>query len=353
MPAQSAGKLGTVEAGRAIAALLVVLFHASTAFIAAPHYWNRVVFGQAFDFGYAGVEFFFVLSGFIIAHVHAGDIGRPPQLRRYALRRLVRIYPVYWLVLGGVLLLTVLPLGLVRAAPPTTPVLLSSILLAGADSRPSVLVVAWTLYHEVAFYLVFGLWILDRWLGALVSLVWLALVLARLFGVGELGFVPRYLSSEFNLLFPVGILVWWLAERAVMPWPRRVMLLAALAFAAIGYEAVFIRRWPESLEHLGFGLASALGLFAMVSAERAGQLRVPRWLVLFGGASYALYLTHYSLLSLLAKLMVKAGLRDRIPAEVAFFVMVLVVVALGYGFHRLVERPMLWRLQQALGLNRR
>ena len=68
--------LKCLQAGRALAALAVVAFHLSTAF-SDPRYGSHSI-GQAFTrHGNLGVDFFFVLSGFIILNAHARDIGRP------------------------------------------------------------------------------------------------------------------------------------------------------------------------------------------------------------------------------------------------------------------------------------
>jgi len=61
-----------------------------------------------FQFGHAGVDLFFVISGFIILFVHYDDIGRPERLGRYVGRRLSRILPTYWVAL---VLIVVLSLG--------------------------------------------------------------------------------------------------------------------------------------------------------------------------------------------------------------------------------------------------
>jgi peptidoglycan/LPS O-acetylase OafA/YrhL len=341
----------TIEAGRGLAALLVVLFHASSSIFPAPKYWNTHVFGRVFDFGYAGVEFFFVLSGFIIAYVHANDVGVPARLSHYARRRFVRIYPVYWVVLAGLLALLALPLGL--GVLPARPVIAASILLVGHDATATVLAVAWTLYHEVAFYLVFGLWIIDRRLGVVVTLFWLALVLAGLAGLALPPALPPYLASPLNLLFAFGVGAWAVSRRAGNRFAAPLAVAGALAFVGVGMEAVFVHRLSEAASQLAFGAAAAIGLAAVVALERSRQVAVPKLLVLLGAASYSIYLTHFPLLSMLAKVAVRTGMRDHWPPQLSFIVLVGVAVAAGVVFHLVVEKPLLRFGSQALGLARR
>lgn len=346
-----ARSFGTIEAGRGLAALLVVLFHGSAAIFPAPKYWNTQVFGGVFDFGYAGVEFFFVLSGFIIAYVHAGDIGAPAGLSHYARRRFVRIYPVYWVVLAGMIALVVLPLGL--GVPPPAATVAASVLLMGHDATATVLAVAWTLYHEVAFYLVFGLWIVDRRLGAAVTLLWLALVVANLAGVALPAALPPYLASPLNLLFGFGVAAWAVSQRTGGRYAVVVASLGAAAFIGVGMEVVYVQWLSEAASQLAFGAAAAVGLAALVALERARAVAVPKLLLLLGAASYSIYLTHFPLLSLLAKIAVRTGIRDHWPPQLAFIVLVTVAVALGMAFHKLVEKPLLRLGLRTLGLGPR
>ena len=105
-----------IRAARGVAALLVLVFHAERA-VSLPQYLGHQPLGGITGFGHAGVDFF-VLSGFIIYAVRHGDIGQPGRFARYAGRRLSRIYPPYWVVTAGVLLLTLVgagPANLVRA----------------------------------------------------------------------------------------------------------------------------------------------------------------------------------------------------------------------------------------------
>jgi peptidoglycan/LPS O-acetylase OafA/YrhL len=95
-------RLLSIQAARGIAALLVVFYHAGR-MIALPQYTGYIPLSGFFNFGHAGVDFFFVLSGFIIYFVHHEDIGRSDRLQRYAWRRATRIYPIYWIVTALVL----------------------------------------------------------------------------------------------------------------------------------------------------------------------------------------------------------------------------------------------------------
>ena len=323
----------TVEAGRGLAALLVVLFHAGAAIFAAPKYWNTHVFGRAFDWGYAGVFFFFVLSGFIIVHVHAGDLGQPGRLRRYLTKRAVRIYPLYWLVLAGILALGAAGVGELPA-----PVdIVSSILLAGPDNKATVVAVAWTLYHEILFYAVCAAWIANARLGLAITLLWGVLIAAGL--MLRLP-IPNYVCAPVNLLFGYGVLTWRLSQVRI-PAAAMLAVLAATAFVAVGADAVWWQRLSEPLHEQLFGLSAAIGLAATVSIERRRTVAVPRPLLLLGAASYSIYLIHFPLLSLLAKLSVRSGIVGRVPAEVAFAGVVAVTVAVGIAVHKLVERPLL------------
>ena len=145
-------RLSGVEAARGLAALLVVLVHASS-MLSSPKYFGRKPFGGIFAFGHAGVDFFFVLSGFIIYYVHHNDVGCSDKFGSYAWKRFVRIFPNYWmatLLLCGILVVSPSRDGWERDSWGQ----LSSALCAlGARADPSV---GWTLRHELVFYALFG-----------------------------------------------------------------------------------------------------------------------------------------------------------------------------------------------------
>src|ERR1017187_4387988 len=92
--------LHSLQACRALAALLVVFYHTNNGIFDFGHYFGPRPFGNSLAFAFAAVDFLLVLSGFVIMHVHADDMGQPRQLGGYLWKRLSRIYPAYWAALA-------------------------------------------------------------------------------------------------------------------------------------------------------------------------------------------------------------------------------------------------------------
>jgi peptidoglycan/LPS O-acetylase OafA/YrhL len=124
-------RLAWVELGRGFAALAVVLYHASK-LMKEAQYSGRPFAENLFGLGFLGVDFFFVLSGFIILHVHYADLGKPSAFARYGWRRLTRIFPTYWVVLA---LALVINLALQSDKAPVTPgwLLVQMMILPGGE----------------------------------------------------------------------------------------------------------------------------------------------------------------------------------------------------------------------------
>ena len=88
---QKHAELLGLQALRGLAALLVVAHHTAGTLARAKYGGHELVGGLLFPLGRAGVDLFFVLSGFIIYYVHHADIACPDRFRNYAVRRLSRI----------------------------------------------------------------------------------------------------------------------------------------------------------------------------------------------------------------------------------------------------------------------
>jgi Predicted acyltransferases len=333
-------KLRTLQAGRAIAAILVVLGHCSREIFFLPKYWGLKPFGRALDFGHSGVEFFFVLSGFIIFHVHQQDLDMPERLSRFLRKRWLRVYPIYYIVFAGMLAAFFAHPAWGKGHERQMTTILSSIALVKFWPVDPVLPVAWTLFHEVKFYCAFGLAIVSVRIGTAMAA---ALVAGTVFQLvyGSFAFPLDFLLSPFNLLFALGALAAQIYNKHNTPVPWACLLAGMALFGATAVEEIIFTRLTDDVRSLLYGFGSALCILGAAELERTDRMRVWRGLTLLGDASYSIYLTHFPLLSLLAKVFLASGLNTSIPPSLSFIIMVVLVVLMGLATHLVIERPLL------------
>jgi exopolysaccharide production protein ExoZ len=385
----------SLQACRGFAALMVVFYHARGV-IAQPRYFGESIFGDAFVFGgAAGVDFFFVLSGFIILWIHAADIGQPQRLGAYLTKRAIRIYPTYWIIFAAVYAVAMVVPALRETMPGDAWTLVKSLLLvpqeasfAGSTGAP-VLTVAWSLQYEVVFYAFIALAIVSQ-RAFLAALVLWAFVFLNCRVVCS--FPSSFLADFRILLFVLGGVIARLcaftapvtamhtsaataasgasrASRKTMklsPWVDRVALAIGMAcfvggatWEALGHTDFNIGGQQVIISGLTvvYGLGSGCIIFGAVKAEDRGAVWFGQsaWQVL-GAASYALYLIHYPVVSVVVRLATWLGLRGADGALLAFAVAAGASIALAILFHLRVERPMLralnawrWPMPGAVG----
>ncbi len=338
--------ISLLQVFRGLAALLVVYHH--TNHEAVEMYgdnWLR----SLFDLGDAGVQFFFVLSGFIIYYIHRNDIGRPECARRYALKRIVRIYPIYILV---TLILTPFWAFVPAFGAPYHKELGSfffSILLIPQDHVPN-LGVAWTLTHEVMFYFLFALLIAVPRIGGLILAIWFAAIAVVAVAVpADLTFPLSFVLSINNLLFGLGIM----AALMVLRLPRGVdrgwlfVVLGSAAFMLVGVGGNiaagygYVSPQTERLVILMLGLAS----FVIVLQSRSdgverilGQRKI---LNAIGAASFSIYLIHQPVISLFRKIVEWLGWQQMLGERLFFVLAIVVSVTVGWVMYQWLERPLL------------
>jgi peptidoglycan/LPS O-acetylase OafA/YrhL len=332
------GKLQGVEAGRGLAAFLVVMYHAARHFKLDIGY---LPWGGVFHFGHVGVDFFFVLSGFLIYFVHAGDIGRPRQLARYVRRRTSRIYPVYWFALLGSLALV---LASRNQTLPQVGLLLQTLFLAQPLGAP-LLGVSWTLQHEMLFYGVFALMILNLRLGQAVLGLWLCMILAQWAAGGSWlsQDIYRIAMNPFNLEFFMGMAGAWLVRRRAPAADGARALLATggslfLALAVAENAGMFDSYGNPA--RVAYGLVSTLLVVGLAGVPRVrGVFAV--MLVRLGGASYSVYLFHLMAIGVAYKVMDVAGLLRLLPVWLSYGLVCAIAIAAGLAISRWIEFPLL------------
>lgn len=313
-------KLVFLEIGRALAALIVVFHHADQ----ATAYFSDVARGRFFIWGQYGVDFFFVLSGFIIFHAHRTDATGIFPTRLYVFKRLSRIYipylPIALAYMGLLLVFQQQPLSERSWSIWATITLLPM-------EKSSALSVAWTLTYELMFYAFFLLSFLSRQLLLAASAIWSGYLLAVLFGLVD---VPDHavmfaFSNPIILEFFCGAI----AAHFLLKVPPQ-MRLPILA-SGIALLLAVIATWTGERAFLGPPLA------LIVLGAAMTRYTVPRSLIKFliflGAASYAIYLVHSPVVSIMAEVLQPLGMRWP-----TFLACVLSGTAFGVLYHVCFER---------------
>lgn len=331
-------RLNGLQALRGVAAVAVLLYHSMRHLVKNG---VELPFARLFQPGHAGVDLFFILSGFIILHVHLGDIGQPDRLARYGWQRFARLMPIYWIALG----LTVIALlpGHPEAVP--APALIASASLWPTWEEP-LLGVAWTLQHEALFYLAFALLIASRRLGLALFALWFGWVAGEAVGLLPPLAVPR-LGSAANLEFLAGMIAARMVAKGRVPAPAAVALLGAAGFVMAGMlEATGRMDGHGDLARLGYGLPSALLIAGLAAWESARARTFPAALVMLGEASYSLYLFHLLGIGIAWQVWLRLGPDAAAYPIACFTALGGGAVVLGLAAHRWVEAPLMARLRR-------
>ncbi len=336
-PSEPHKKLEGIQLARAIAAILVVLYHAGR-MISLPQYVGHIPLGGVFNFGHAGVDFFFVLSGFIIMHVHGGDIGQPDRLLRYVWRRVTRVYPIYWFVTAFVVALAIAKPG--GWAALSSSHLMQSILLWPQDVQP-LLGVGWTLVHEMLFYTLFAVAIIGRRIGGMLFGLWGVLICMVSFGLVD-GPVWGFIGSFTHVQFLMGVGAACIVRGGYVPHPRLLVIMGISGFLTAGLiENAGMISVGGSASQMAFGLCATAMIVGLAIAETQGKIRVGRVGRFLGAASYSLYLIHTIVIGLLARLLATLGVIQRVPDSIVFFLVAGAAIGGGCLLYFFIERPVM------------
>jgi peptidoglycan/LPS O-acetylase OafA/YrhL len=294
-------KLGSLELGRFLAASLVVVSHlaptvnnysATPAARLLPH----------FDVGALGVQYFFVLSGFVMASSHAGDFGCLAAVPKFLWRRVCRIYPVFWLAMLA-------PLYYQWTA--LTPASAAQLLSLLPVDTPEMLPPAWTLRYEAAFYLAFSLCLLPR-VGRPLLAIWMLAVVWIWSPFGVLRHIlrapPTFIEAlgqgQTNHLFDfhefsffAGIIA-GLAFAKFQPNVRLcavTLCISAAAFITGLSQLDWGQEYGSPDMILLMSLITGSLMLSLAWLEAHGVLRITSTASRLGAVSYPLYILHWSL----------------------------------------------------------
>lgn len=351
-PPTHSSRFQEIDALRGIAALLVLWMHVSELFIKTEAIAGRGTglfeIASVLDFGRVGVVLFFAISGFVICNSLRGEKKAASQ--RFLIRRLMRLYPAFWLSVLFAAWLFVSVLG--RPIEAST-IVANLTMIPVVLGESQILGLYWTLETELVFYLL--CWVLfmlgvlrSPWVVAAVMWALMLLFVLMMQGWVAMPDVPQWQSMPYHLSIMLwgGLLRYWYDhpnEKIVfrhthlpLKWLLLVQLLLILSPFIYGVVVLGLSGETAAL------MKSVPYVLAIALFWVFGFWFPLRWrgLVWLGTISYSLYLFHpmifhavHQLLALLPQSFSEQHL------SVYLLVCALFSILLAAAVYYLVEKP--------------
>jgi len=309
--------LSSLQSLRGIAAIAVLLRHSTISFPSSGSFTDfveSVVFNA-----HAAVVVFFVLSGFVLSLSLDNRQMSMASVSGFYLKRVFRILPLLVFVTILSLLYTLAPVsglavagsssffaGLLTHHTPKTMTVLLSLVSLNSHYVPQ----NWTVMVELLVAPAFPfLFFMSRMSRKLLGLMLVAAIIASM--ATPIG--GRWLPVDYTADFLLGILVFLIWSRN-MPVDHRFLPPAAVAAFAVlitarpvlslyGLPLIDPNNFHDPVSGLIEGLAASVLILALAGHTKVARALSGRFLVFFGDISFSLYLVHFLVIVLFARLL--------------------------------------------------
>jgi peptidoglycan/LPS O-acetylase OafA/YrhL len=293
--------------------------------------------------GSAGVDLFFVLSGFVMVYASEKLFGTFDGPGTFFVRRLIRIVPLYWCV-------TTIYLGIGVLVPQVSHKTYSFAMIGASylfipwsspeGSGEPIVGQGWTLNYEMVFYLLFSIAVfLQRRVAVLVLSLTLIFAVVLGHNIGSLPMPLSFWSKPIILEFAFGM---WLglgySEGLRLPrWGAIALICVGVALMCIVFYNV-----DTKISHREFkcGLPAAMIVAGAVFAGPSARLARWQWLGAVGEASYALYLLHAIPIRAMREIAVRSGVEIAAMPYRFLAIDVALAVSLALVVYYYVELPL-------------
>lgn len=325
-------KLNSIQYLRGMAALLVVIFHAELKVmrISSPGIEWR-------SFLEAGVDLFFIISGFVMAYIY---YNRKFDVIEFLRSRFVRIVPLYWIYTTAALVVYWIIPSLVNSSGGSTSILKSYFLLPTEEKY--LVQNGWTLSFELFFYLIFACGCLTFKFGKkvgfasfIVSFLVYCVLLVSSAQLSKSGFI------WFDLIvveFFLGIVAFYIYRNFSIDY-KVIAIMLALAVGTLflfqsGYHRLF-----------SYGAPMFFILISFLLLEKKGKFQFEnKYLLLLGNSSYSLYLSHaftIAISGIVLKFAIPRGPESHLIFILSIFFLVTSSVLVGLLSYKFLETPLL------------
>lgn len=314
-----------LDIARFIAASSVVFYHYLLWAETKPIFFLR----EVAQFGYLGVPFFFIISGYVIALS-----AQNRSAAQFVFSRCVRLLPALWVAIFFTVIITVFVTG----ERYTLPQILSNLTafpnyLGFADIDG----VYWTLRVEIKFYCCILLLLLFRvfhkhyvWLSIWISLTALHILTAKP------SFMGMFISPEYSSFLITGVIFYLIHENGSSK--RNVLLLCIsllMSCHQVYYQSREFIQHPSTLESI-IAVLILLTLSSFMYLTSTGRIHLTNRTAYttIGALTYPLYLIHNT-----AGKALLPYLSSKVPQAMSIFIMYCLMAYLSWLMHRYIEKP--------------
>ncbi|URQ75383.1 MAG: acyltransferase [Candidatus Ochrobactrum gambitense] len=343
----AAARFSNIDGLRAIAATSVLFHHIFADILHHATYKDTPLFGilmslvTSFDFGRFGVVLFFLISGFVVPFsIRSGNKGEHP-IRRFAIGRFFRLYPAFWLSLACMWAY----LTFTGDSPELKTLAANVTMAANMFGQPWLSGVYWTLFIELAFYILIALAFMAGILRQPLMISAAGLLLAASTGVPfmlrsfGINLPVIYIGLHLSFLF-CGLLL----RLAVIEKARHAvwtaLVLATVQMSIIGSIGDFslarndtffiVGKFPVIAAYIAAYAVFLLSLWTMRPKSES--------LAATGEISYSLYLFHVPVCWTIYLFLPPTGLWSDLITMALCVVAAFAVSSVTYRF---VEKPMI------------
>jgi peptidoglycan/LPS O-acetylase OafA/YrhL len=292
----TSSRVNEIDLLRFLAAFIVMLFHYTFRGYAADHYSVMPFAPSAavFKYGFLGVELFFLISGFVILMTASSG-----SLRKFAISRIVRLYPAYW-VCCTLTFLAIFAFGGERFNASLGQYMVNMTMLNEFVGVPSIDGVYWSLAVEMKFYALVAVVLLIGQIhrAELFVLIWLMLsILLDLVPSGAVGVsrIRSVLVVDSSYYFIAGAACYLIYANGASVMRFGIVTVSWLMALWTTWRGIpaFESRYGTTLDvYATLGLVTSFYLvMLLVATRKTGWLAKRKWVTL-GALTYPLYLIH-------------------------------------------------------------
>ncbi len=338
---QQINKFQNIQAFRGIAVMLVIFFHLT--FIENKYGHGVSILPFLFNVGAAGVDIFFIISGFIMVAVTQNQFQKQNAVIHFLAHRFTRIYPLYWFYTIIILIVMFIhPSWVNQSADHQYDYIRSFLLLPMSEWQ--ILLVGWTLIHEVYFYVIIALSLFfpEKHFSKLLIIWFAGVILGNLcfnFDSPTLIIMTHPLTCEFIAGCFISRLLF--IKRKIPAWMILITGIILLLTAFSCYYHYSANLYPAGWIRIAlFGIPSFLLVYAGVALER-NNIIFPQILSKLGDASYSIYLSHILVLSALGRIFALMKWHNLITHIIALTFMLIAVIIFGRMSYQYLEKPLI------------